>query len=269
MSYGEALERIGIIPYYCDIDTFLGQAVSGKLDFCDAVMSLNAGVRPVSHFAVVPAVAYWFQKPIIPCTADTIIAGERKDLGNAIAQSTGLKVPKIYRRNEISIARESQRLLIKPRDLGGSYGLKVIDGCSLEASDFDVAKIVQEFIPGYDVTISVFIDSKSKNLIIGDATVYIPTHPSPLNWIYDRQAKEDYVGGAGVSGVNRRQLPLHKDASKAIRGFCKMIGVDCFARVDFRLEATQLENYKSIYIDDLAFIEINPMPTVARHEVLH
>src|SRR4028118_675430 len=63
MSYGEALERINVLPFYCDIDSFIRQISANQLPFLDAVISLNAGVRPVSHFALVPAVSQWFQLP--------------------------------------------------------------------------------------------------------------------------------------------------------------------------------------------------------------
>lgn len=116
MSYGEALERLGAVPYYCDIDTFIDQIANGKLNDCEAVVSLNAGVRPVSHFALVPAVAQWLRKPIIPCTADTIIAGERKDLGNALASKAGLQVPRVYGPHEFAEAQAEPLLIVKPRD---------------------------------------------------------------------------------------------------------------------------------------------------------
>ena len=122
MSYGEALERIGVVPYYCDVDNFIEKASTRRLSDCDAAMSLNAGVRPVSNFALIPAVAQWFQVPIIPCTADVIMAGERKDLGNAVAESAGLRVPRIFAREEMLEARQEDCLVVKPRDLGGSYG---------------------------------------------------------------------------------------------------------------------------------------------------
>lgn len=262
MSYGEALERIGVVPYYCDVDTFIEQISTGRLGHCDAVMSLNAGVRPVSHFALVPAVAQWFRKPIIPCTADTVIAGERKDLGNALASRAGLRVPRIYGPHELVEARSAPKVLIKPRDLGGSFSVRAIDGKSLEPKDFDGGKIVQEFVFGYDVTIPVFIDAGTKELNVGDATIYMPSQSVPTEWIYDRDAKEAYVGGSGVGSVVRKQLPLEPTATESIREYCSMIGVDCFARVDFRLEVDELLGIDRIGADKLAFIEINPMPTV-------
>jgi hypothetical protein len=84
----------------------------------------------------------------------------------------------------------------------------------------------------------------------------------PTEWIYDRDAKEAYVGGSGVGSVVRKQLPLEPAATQSIREYCSMIGVDCFARVDFRLQVDELVNIDRIKANNLAFIEINPMPTV-------
>lgn len=262
MSHGEALERIGVHPFYCDVDSFIRQASCGQLSEIDAVISLNAGVRPVSHFALVPAVAQWFQMPIIPCTADVIMAGERKDLGNSIAIRSGLRVPTVYQAEEMDLARATRTLIVKPRDLGGSFGLKRISGKQLTEADFAGGKIVQEFVAGFDVTIPVFVDARTGELEVAHATVYRPSYPDPTNWIYDRDAKEAYVGGTGVASVERIQFPLEQCAVDRIRTFAHMIGVDCFARIDFRLEAASADNLEPITADQLAFIEINPMPTV-------
>jgi D-alanine-D-alanine ligase-like ATP-grasp enzyme len=262
MSYGEALERLGVKPYYCDVDTFIDQASSGRLPECDAAISLNAGVRPVAHFALIPAVAQWFQIPIIPCTADVIMAGERKDLGNAIAGRAGLWVPKTYLPDDIACARNEGALIVKPRDLGGSYGLKRIDGTAITEGDFSGGKVVQQFVTGYDVTIPVFMDAATGSLAVTDATIYLPSGADPTQWIYDRDAKEAYVGGTGLPTVTRIQIPLSLCAERKIRTFSKMIGVDCFARVDFRLAVDSIEGLTCVRADQLAFIEINPMPTV-------
>ena len=262
MSYGEALERINVLPFYCDIDSFIRQISANQLPFLDAVISLNAGVRPVSHFALVPAVSQWFQLPIVPCTADVIMAGERKDLGNAIAKRAGLRIPTTYLREQIDSAREARTIIVKPRDLGGSYGLKRISGGELADEDFAQGRIVQDFVSGFDVTIPVFVNSINGKLVVADATVYSPSSTEPAEWIYDRGAKEAYVGGTGVASVDRIQVPLEKCAKEKIRAFASMIGVDCFARIDFRIEAANVGSLRSISADRLAFIEINPMPTV-------
>ncbi len=262
MSYGEALERIQVRPFYCDIDSFCQKVFSNQLPDCDAVISLNAGVRPLSLFALVPSVAQWGQIPIIPCTADVIIAGERKDLGNHVAQQLGLVLPTTYTRRQIEKARQEESLIIKPRDLGGSVGMKRITGADLQESDFSFGRIVQRFISGYDVTIPIFVDVEAGHLIIGDATVYVPSGPKATDWIYDREAKESYVGGATVASVSRLQFPLQSRATEKIRDFAQAIGVDSFARVDFRLTIAELGELECIKADQLTFIEINPMPTV-------
>ena len=140
--------------------------------------------------------------------------------------------------------------------------LKVIKGSALVHSDFAAGRIVQKFISGYDVTIPVFIDAHNRKLMVGDATVYLPSETNAKSWVYDREAKEAYVGGMSVEVVSRLQIPLEKHLSNDICRFCSLIGIDCFARVDFRLEVDRIEDLENIYAEALAFIEINPMPTV-------
>jgi D-alanine-D-alanine ligase-like ATP-grasp enzyme len=262
MSYGEALERLEILPFYCDVDTFIEKAALGSLPSCDAAFSLNAGVRPVSNFALVPAVAQWYQIPVVPCTADVIMAGERKDLANAIAVRAGLRVPRTYKRVDLSEARSERFVLVKPRDLGGSYGLQKLSGEHINDEDFQGGKIVQRFIPGYDVTVPVFTDATCGAIVVGDATVYFPSNADPASWIYDRDAKDAYVGGEKVTSVVRHQFPLDECARKQVIDLCSAIGVDCFARIDFRIELTTPDGLSEVTADRLYFIEINPMPTV-------
>jgi len=262
MSYGEALERLDILPFYCDVDTFIEKAAMGSLPSCDAAISLNAGVRPVSNFALVPAVAQWYQIPVVPCTADVIMAGERKDLANAIAVKAGLRVPKTYEREDLFEAKMEHSVIVKPRDLGGSYGLKKIAGTSLTETDFRGGKIVQKFIPGFDITVPIFTDATSGDTVVGDATVYVPSDADPTSWVYDRDAKDAYVGGEEVTSVVRQQFPLSECARDKVLDVCAAIGVDCFARVDFRMKIDRLDGLSSVTADCLYFIEINPMPTV-------
>ena len=85
-------------------------------------------------------------------------------------------------------------------------------------------------MPGYDVTVPIFVDANTNELNVGDATVYVPAQSDPTEWIHDRQAKEAYVGGSGLSTLTRKQYPLDPRASERIRTYCKTVGVDFFAR---------------------------------------
>ncbi|MEM8575873.1 MAG: ATP-grasp domain-containing protein [Pseudomonadota bacterium] len=173
-----------------------------------------------------------------------------------------MQVPRVYGPQECAEAQSEAWVVVKPRDLGGSFGLKLVEGKTLGPSDFDGRKIVQAFVPGYDVTMAVFVDASTSILNVGDATVYVPAQSDPTDWIYDRHAKEAYVGGSGVSTVRRKQYPLDRRAADKIRTYCASVGVDCYARVDFRLHINHLDQVARIDLDDLSFIEINPMPTV-------
>ncbi|MES1158828.1 MAG: hypothetical protein ABUL42_02930 [Terricaulis silvestris] len=261
MSYGEALERLGMHPYYCDIDTFCGQAIAKTLPGISAVISVNAGVRPISHFALVPAVAAWATLPIIPSFADAVIAGERKDLASLVAQHCGLQLPATFGAADIDVARREPLLIAKPRDLGGSVGIKIIAGPEIRPDDFQGGQIVQRFLPGYDVTIPVFFDYQNTTLTCGFGAIYVPDDPQPTSWYYSREIKEAYVGGTTPQNVRRVLAPVSPELARLIVGYCVALGAESFARLDFRLLADPT-NLTSLMPEQVRFLEINPMPTV-------
>ena len=139
--------------------------------------------------------------------------------------------------------------------LGGSYGLKKIAGTSLTEKDFRGGKIVQQFIPGFDVTVPIFTDAASGDTVVGDATVYSPSDADPTSWVYDHDAKDAYVGGQEVTSVVRQQLPLSECARDNVLDVCAEIGVDCFARFDFRMRLDSLDGLSSVTGDCLYFID--------------
>ena len=262
MSYGEALERLSVHPYFCDIDTFCTQAFENRLPGVSAVISLNAGVRPVSHFGVVPAVGLWRQLPVIPSTADVVLAGERKDIATLIARDCGLSIAASIKEDELSQWQKDQLVIVKPRDLGGSYGLKEKRVRELNETDLSRDWVVQEFIEGYDVTVPVFYDHRCGSLCAGTGVVYIPKADDPRSWVYDREAKEAYVGGGNVVSVERIALPITPELEDMIVAFCDSLGVACFARCDFRWSPAKFDRSAHITPEGFFFIEVNPLPTI-------
>lgn len=262
MSYGEALERISVHPYYCDIDTFCAQAVGKALPGISAVISLNAGVRPISNFALVPTVATWCNFPIIPSRGDVVIAGERKDLASLVANHCGLRLPPTFTLSQIGLAKAESRLVVKPRDLGGSVGVKVISGGDITEADFLDGQIVQAFVPGYDVTIPMYFDYEMGSMKCGYAAIYLPDQADPTSWFYSREAKEAYVGGAAPGNITRVMVPVSRELSNFLVAYCDALGIDGFGRIDFRLAQSNFSELMELGNDELRFLEVNPMPTV-------
>lgn len=263
MSYGEALERLSVRPYFCDIDTFCRQVSDNSLPGIDAVISLNAGVRPVSHFGLVPAVALWRGYPTIPSEADVILCGERKDVATLLAAESGLSVARSLFAKDAALLSKETTVIIKPRDLGGSFGLQVKTVGELQSDDFSVESIVQEFVEGYDVTVPVFFDAARGCLRADSGVLYQPQTDDPRRWVYDRKAKEAYVGGADDVPVNRIPMMISPDVEALIVKYCQQLGITCFARCDFRwaqdepdFQGAQITN------EGLYFIEVNPLPTI-------
>ena len=122
-SYGEALEYLDAIPYFVDVESFCRQAFTDQLPPLRCVFNLNAGITPISNWALVPSTCQWKAIPVLPCSADTIILGERKDLSTLVARTSGFPTPRQFRSHDEAIAECGNGFLRKPRDLGGSVGI--------------------------------------------------------------------------------------------------------------------------------------------------
>jgi len=155
-SYGHALEELGVNPYFVDTVSFARQALDGSIPDVICAFNLNAGITPIHHWSMVPSVASWCGIKPFPSEADILIVGERKDTASLIAKECGFTVPETYREKQLRILDPEKTVLVKPRDLGGSVGLKrmtvgeLAAGMSVKPSD-----VVQEFVHGFDLTIPV------------------------------------------------------------------------------------------------------------------
>lgn len=254
--YGQAVQGLGAEPYFIDVNSFCERAVTGRLPELDFVVNLNAGVRPISNWALVPAVASWCDLPILPCEADVIIAGERKDLSNLLAERWGLRIPVTYTSQLLSKLPDAKRLLAKPRDLGGSEGIHLVESSDLKPRhDY----LYQEMISGYDVTLPLLYDPLLNALAPLPPIAYRPSTDDP-SWFHSRETK---LGGEGYQKV---VVDLPADWRASLTTFASAFGIKTYCRLDLRVAATTWEGaFGESSTADLYFIEINPMPTLRKN----
>ncbi|MEM5494471.1 hypothetical protein [Hoeflea sp. AS16] len=155
-SYGYALEELGLHPYFVDAAAFARQALDGSLPKVICAFNLNAGITPIHHWSMVPSVASWCGIKPFPSEADVLIVSERKDTASLIARECGLAVPKNFQKDELLSLNPLTPVMIKPRDLGGSVGLKRSTAGELAADKaIQPTDVLQEFVRGFDLTIPV------------------------------------------------------------------------------------------------------------------
>ncbi len=254
-SYGRAIECLGASPFYIDVDTFCRLAFSDSLPILNCIFNLNAGITPISNWALVPSVACWKRIPIIPCDADTIILGERKDLSFLLAKNSGFQIPRTYD-SQSSVGQGN--IIVKPRDLGGSVGIKIINLREQIDLEEHGKYIYQEFIPGFDLTVPVLFNPITDKLFAFPGILYLPECEEPWNWIHSEQSKIDFKGYKKVT------VELPDTFKYSILKLAVDFGIDSYCRFDFRVKSENMVDVEMLFNDEmkLYFMEINPMPTL-------
>jgi len=256
-SYGSALEELGLHPYFVDAGSFARQALDRSLPKMVCAFNLNAGITPIHHWSMVPSVASWCGIRPFPSEADVLIVGERKDTASLIAQECGFAVPKSYRKKQLQTLDSAEPVVLKPRDMGGSVGLR--RSTAGELADEDVAQntdIIQDFIFGFDLTIPVvWQPTLGKHRCVG-GVMYLPENGSQ-DWYHSADSKES---GRGYS---KRVVSIPPELESLLANFAKRIELGPYARIDLRIQC----NSDAVHdIDWKAakpfFIEVNPLPTL-------
>ena len=121
--------------------------------------------------------------------------------------------------------------------------------------------LYQEFLPGFDITTPIVYNPLKQDYDIFPSIIYLP-YSEDLNWFFGANEKSSGTGYCrGVIPTISEQLKeKYFDLVRAmgIRTFCR---VDARIRCDTTLSPKDLQG-KPLSMENLYFIEINPMPTV-------
>jgi hypothetical protein len=256
-AYGSALETLGIHPYYLDVTSFCRQALARDLPDMICAFNLNAGVTPITHWAVVPAVAAWCGIPPLPAEADVLLMGERKDIANLVAASCGFHVPTTYSKAEAERLADLSDLVVKPRDLGGSVGLRRTNPRDLEATSPEEISIIQEFVPGVDLTVPIVFQPTQGRYRAVAGVVYRPLQEHPLQWMHDQASKLD------GTGYVKQIVEVPPELEERFVAFAAAAQLGPYSRLDLRLRAKSPDpDEAGFWTQEIAFMEVNPLPTL-------
>lgn len=262
-SYGHALEDLGLQPFFCDVETFGKLAFNGSLPDLICTFNLNAGVTPITHWNVVPAISQWFDIPAMPASADVLTVCERKDTASLIAAKSNLVIAKTFTVEEVEALPTAFPLIVKPRDLGGSVGIQKVSAFDIHSQKTRIGPtaVIQEFIAGYDLTVPIVWQPSTNEYRCPAGVLYIPEDRINQNWWHNENSK------SSGKGYTKQIVPIPKWIERDIQSFAGNCQLGPYARIDFRMIPRQSE----FSIDDLEraefrFIEVNPLPTL-RQEI--
>ena len=120
--------------------------------------------------------------------------------------------------------------------------------------------MIQEFVPGFDTTIPVLYNPLNESLSVLPAVAYVPENMNPY-WFLGEQQKATH------SEYEKRTVKIDESVRQMILRMVKEVGITTYCRLDFRTKCDSSEDMRShlssvITLDDLRFMEINPLPTI-------
>lgn len=258
-SYGGALEELGLQPFFVDVETFCKLAFDRQLPDLVCTFNLNAGVTPITHWSMVPAVSAWFDIPTMPATADVLTICERKDTATLIAKASEYSVAQTYSSITIQNLPDNKQIIIKPRDLGGSVGIKKMSVEEYLDQDctYDPTDIIQDFISGYDLTVPVVFQPSTNRYRCPAGVLYIPDNPDDQNWWHSEGSK------SSGSGYTKIVVELGDNFEDKMQIFARNCQLGPYSRVDFRISTDgPILIEGSLNRPNFTFIEVNPLPTL-------
>lgn len=243
----EAVQDLKCRPLILDVRTFVQKAICGTLPMIDYVLNLNCGGIELSPMAVVPSICGFLHIPCIPCDSVAILSGENKLISNLLAKAIGIQVPK-------TLTADDKTGIFRPLNLGSSIGVK-------RGPNNQIDGIYQEFIPGYDITTPIVYNPSIECMDFMPTVVYI-SQDDNVDWFLNADNK------SSRQGFERQTLfNLDLQLKEKYLELVKSASINTFCRIDARIKCDSIEEFKKFYdipltLDDVYFIEINPMPTV-------
>lgn len=245
----KAIQEINCIPYIMDVRTFVQKAINETLPSLDFVLNLNCGSCQLSPMSLVPATCAFIGIPCIPCDAVSIVVGENKKTSNLLAYACKLKVPTTFLKSQ-------ENSIYRPLNYGSSYGVRTGYYTPPDSNGF-----FQEFIKGYDLTTPIVYSPLKEDFDFLPSILYLPDD-NDSNWYFGEKEK------IKLQGYTEKIIDqLSSDLRQKYIDVCNTTGISTYCRIDARICATNIETLKNILnkgidINDIYFIEINPMPTI-------
>ena len=252
--YGHCIEIAGLHPYFIDVTSFCRQALANELPGLVCAFNLNAGITPITHWAVMPSVSLWAGIEPMPARADVLIVGERKDTANLIARDAGLQIPQTFSVSELSTLPSDLLLMKKPRDLGGSVGIATFRPKDPPNFDSGAPFLIQQFVLGYDLTVPILYSPTAGAHVAPVGTLYVPDDATDITWFHNEKSK------LARSGYTKRIVALPANVQSILIAVAERMELGAYARFDLRISKEGAPD--AIQPSDLWFLEVNPLPTL-------
>jgi D-alanine-D-alanine ligase len=247
---GHRVERVG-----------RGRALAARLvagDRWDLVFNVTEGLRGRAREAQVPALCELFDQPYT--FSDPVTCGLTldKSLAKRIVRDAGLPTPGfivVRSLSDIHARINGSPMFVKPLAEGSSKGVgaysivanrkQLTKTCARLLPDFPTGLLVEELLPGREVTVGVIGNGPRARVVAVMEVVW--TERSEVD-AYTQLNKDEYLDRMEYRLVAGE--PLADEAARLALGVVEVLDCRDAARVDMRCDAA----------GRLSFIEANPLP---------
>ncbi len=247
---GHRVERVG-----------RGRALAARLvagDRWDLVFNVTEGLRGRAREAQVPALCELFDQPYT--FSDPVTCGLTldKSLAKRIVRDAGLPTPGfivVRSLSDIHPRINGSPMFVKPLAEGSSKGVgaysivanrrQLTKTCARLLPDFPTGLLVEELLPGREVTVGVIGNGPRARVVAVMEVVW--TERSEVD-AYTQLNKDEYLDRMEYRLVAGE--PLADEAARLALGVFEALDCRDAARVDLRCDAA----------GKLSFLEVNPLP---------
>ena len=224
----------------------------------DLVFNVAEGLRGRAREAQVPALCELFDQPYT--FSDPVTCGLTldKSLAKRIVRDEGLPTPGfvvVRSLTDIDFRINGNPMFVKPLAEGSSKGVgaysitanrkQLIRTCTRLLPDFPTGLLVEEFLPGREVTVGVIGNGPTARVVAVMEVVW--TDRSEVD-AYTQLNKDEYLDRMEYRLVTGE--PLAEQAAELALAVVEALDCRDAARVDMRCDAT----------GRLSFLEVNPLP---------
>lgn len=247
-DWTRAIYEIKGVPYVIDFESFAQKAFNNSLPKINYVINLNNGSKNLSSLGLVPSICSYLNIPCIPSKPETLLMGENKFVSNCLAEAFGLKIPKYLSNND-------PNGITRPVSSGSSKGIH------LGNVNYNQNDLYQEFIKGFDMTISFMYNPLKSRLSIVSPLMYVPNN-NDINWYLGDREKECR------NEYSKQSAKITNDFASLLEKYAQTYyAINSLCRIDTRVRCDRNEDilYYSRHIieqDRIYFLEINPLPTI-------
>lgn len=267
----KALKELGYdvttFGIYDNIEEFIKKCREVEPKFVFNLCESYRGDRQLE--ANVSAVFQLLKIPFVGCLPQTLRLCQDKALSKKILNYHRIRVPKFFvhkRGKKVpELSNELFPVIVKPIDFEGSEGIHKVsivknsesanERIALVHEKYQTDAIVEEFIPGREIYVSIMGDKKLK--IFPPRELFMPKLEGTEPLLASFRVKWDYKYRK-EQGIHNGRAKLSVEEWKKLRKLSKriynLLNIHSHARLDFRMRPS----------GDFALIEVNPNPGLAK-----